>query len=66
MHTPETKSFRFASAVALVVSVSSAMEFKADGAVLRLSETNGAVESLVAADGAERVMPAVEAFTLQG
>ena len=41
------------------------MEFKADGAVLRLSETNGAVESLVAADGAERVMPAVEAFTLQ-
>lgn len=39
-------------------------EFKSAGAVLRLSERGGVVESLVA-DGSERVVPAAEAFTLQ-
>ena len=35
------------------------------GAVLRLSASSGAVESLCGADGVERVVPASEAFTLQ-
>ncbi len=42
-----------------------AIEFKSAGATLRLSEKNGAVESLVAPDGAERAVPAAEAFSLQ-
>ena len=43
---------------------SHAILFETTGAVLRLSNANGAVASLVA-DGAERVAPAAEAFTLQ-
>ena len=39
--------------------------FSSGGATLALSETNGAVESLVAADGSERIMAAAEAFSLQ-
>ncbi len=53
-------------AAALVASAASAsVEFSSSGAKLRLSERCGAVESLVTADGAERVVPAAEAFTLQ-
>ena len=52
-------------AAALVACAASAsIEFKSGGATLRLSEQRGAVESLVA-DGAERVVSAAEAFTLQ-
>ena len=52
-------------AAALVVCAASAsIEFSSSGAKLYLSERCGAVESLVS-DGAERVVPAVEAFTLQ-
>ena len=53
-------------AAALVACAASAsIEFSSSGAKLRLSERCGAVESLVTADGAERVVPAAEAFTLQ-
>ena len=45
--------------------MSSAVEFKSGGTTLRLADRNGAVESLLASDGAERVVPAPEAFTLQ-
>ena len=52
-------------AAALVACAASAsIEFSSSGAKLCLSERCGAVESLVS-DGAERVVPAVEAFTLQ-
>ena len=53
-------------AAALVASAASAsVEFSSSGAKLRLSERCGAVESLVTADGVERLVPAAEAFTLQ-
>ena len=53
-------------AAALVACAASAsIEFSSSGAKLLLSERCGAVESLVTADGAERVVPAAEAFTLQ-
>ena len=53
-------------AAALVACAASAsIEFSSSGAKLCLSERCGAVESLVTADGAERVVPAAEAFTLQ-
>ena len=52
-------AFTFASAAR------ASIEFKTDGATLRLASRNGAVESLVAYDGTERIVPAAEAFTLQ-
>ena len=39
--------------------------FHSGGAALRLADANGAIESLVAPDGSERVVAAIEAFTLQ-
>ena len=54
-----------AGLVAFAAVASSAIEFRTDGAVLRLSDANGAVESLVASDGGERIVSATEAFTLQ-
>ncbi|MBQ9387518.1 MAG: hypothetical protein IJU01_02525, partial [Lachnospiraceae bacterium] len=65
MKTSDNMTAMLAAAVALAAATASAsIEFKSGGATLRLSETCGAVESLVA-DGAERVVPAAEAFTLQ-
>ena len=55
----------FAAATAFAFAAYASIEFKSGGAVLRLADTNGAVESLVAADGAERLVVATEAFTLQ-
>ena len=61
-------------AVALSVVLSAlAVEFAADGATLRLSDTCGAVESLVVDGGGRgatanknnRIVPAAEAFALQ-
>ena len=65
MRKPGFKSALIATAVALAAATTFAsIEFKSGGATLRLADANGAVESLVA-DGAERVVPAAEAFTLQ-
>ena len=41
------------------------IEFKSGDATLRLADGNGAVEFLCGADGAERLVSAGEAFTLQ-
>ncbi len=54
-----------AVALAFAATCGAAIEFKSSGATLRLSEKSGAVESLMAQDGAERAVPAAEAFTLQ-
>ena len=59
------KSAVFTAVVAFAFAASASIEFKSGGAVLRLADANGAVESLVAADGAERLVVATEAFTLQ-
>ena len=59
------KSAIFAAATAFAFVATASIEFKSGGALLRLSERNGAVESLVAPDGSERVVSAAEAFTLQ-
>ena len=59
------KSAVFTAVVAFAFAASASIEFKSGGAVLRLADANGAVESLVAADGAERLVAATEAFTLQ-
>ena len=59
------KSVILFGAVAFASGTSSAIDFKSGGMMLRLSDSHGAVESLVAADGAERVVAASEAFTLQ-
>ena len=58
------KSALLAASALASSSVFASFEFKSGDATLRLSEKNGAVESLVAA-GVERVVPAAEAFTLQ-
>ena len=58
-------SVAIAAAVFASLSVFAAIEFETAGASLRLSEKRGAIESLVAADGAERLAPSAEAFTLQ-
>ena len=64
MRKLDFKSVLIATAVALAAATACAsIEFKSGWAALRLSEACGAVESLVA-DGAERVVPAAEAFTL--
>ena len=66
MKTPDRRSAILAAvALAFAATCGAAIEFKSSGATLRLSEKNGAVESLVAQDGAERAVPAAEAFTLQ-
>ena len=59
------KSAVFTAVVAFAFAASASIEFKSGGAVLRLADANGAVESLVAADGSERLVAATEAFTLQ-
>ena len=59
------KSMILSCAVAFAYGTSSAIDFRSGEMMLRLSDSNGAVESLVAADGSERVMAAAEAFTLQ-
>ncbi|MBR4651994.1 MAG: hypothetical protein IKO72_01415 [Kiritimatiellae bacterium] len=59
------KSLIGAVAFVFAFAASAAIEFKTEGAVLRLSDACGAVESLAARDGAQRVVPAAEAFTLQ-
>ena len=59
------KSAVFTAVVAFAFAASASIEFKSGGAVLQLADANGAVESLVAADGAERLVAATEAFTLQ-
>ena len=65
MRKPDIKSALIAAAVAVTTATTFAsIEFKSGGATLRLTDANGAVESLVA-DGAERIVPAAEAFTLQ-
>lgn len=46
-------------------SASASHKFTSGGAVLRISERCGAIESLAVQDGVERVVPAAEAFTLQ-
>lgn len=58
-------SVAIAAAMFVSLSVFAAIEFETAGASLRLSEKRGAIESLVAADGAERLAPSAEAFTLQ-
>ena len=58
------KSALLAAAMFISAAAVASVEFKSGDAVLRLSEKNGAVESLFAA-GLERVVPAAEAFTLQ-
>ena len=47
------------------VFTATAVEFAVGGMSLRLSDTCGALESLIAADGTERIVPVSEAFTLQ-
>ena len=65
MRKPDIKSALIAAAVVFTTATTFAsIEFKSGGAMLRLTDANGAVESLVA-DGAERVVPAAEAFTIQ-
>ena len=59
------KSAMFAAATTFAFAASASIEFKSGGAELRLADANGAVESLVAPDGYERVVAANEAFTLQ-
>ena len=59
------KSMILSCAVAFAYGTSSAIDFRSGEMMLRLSDSNGAVESLVADDGSERVMAAAEAFTLQ-
>ena len=59
------KSVAFALATAFAFAAPASIEFKSGGATLRLADANGAVESLVALDGVERVVAAAEAFTLQ-
>ena len=59
------KSFVFTTVAMSAFAVSAAIEFMSDGALLRLSDDNGAVESLRGADGVERIVLATEAFTLQ-
>ena len=54
-----------AVAASFSFAASASVEFKSGGEVLRLADANGAVESLVAADGSERLVAAIEAFTLQ-
>ena len=58
-------SVAMAAAMFASLSVFASIEFETAGASLRLSEKRGAIESLVAADGAERLAPSAEAFTLQ-
>ena len=58
-------SVAIAAAMFASLSVFASIEFETAGASLRLSEKRGAIESLVAADGAERLAPSAEAFTLQ-
>ena len=53
------------AAAAASAFAAAAFELKSGEALLRLSEGNGAVESLIAPDAAERVVAAIEAFTLQ-
>ena len=55
----------FAAATTIAFAASASIEFKSGDALLRLADANGAVESLVAPDGSERVVAAAEAFTLQ-
>ena len=64
MELSDIRSAVYAVALFGVLSAS-AVEFAAGGATLRLSDTCGAVESLIAVDGAERIVPASELFTLQ-
>ena len=59
------KSVVFTAAAMFAFATSAAIEFKSGGARLRLSEDNGSVESLLGADGVERIVRATEAFTLQ-
>jgi hypothetical protein len=54
-----------AVAASFSFAASASVEFKSGGEVLRLADANGAVESLVAVDGSERLVAAIEAFTLQ-
>ena len=65
METSAISSVLFAAAVVLVSGASASVVFRSGETVLRLSETCGAVTSVAAADGVERVVPAAEAFTLQ-
>ena len=61
MRKPDIKSALIAAAVAFTTATTFAsIEFKTGGATLRLTDANGAVESLVA-DGAERIVPAAAA-----
>ena len=59
------KSAIFVAATAFAFAAYASIEFKSSGATLRLADANGAVESLIAPDGSERVVAAKEAFTLQ-
>ncbi len=52
-------------ASALGLDATASIEFASGGAMIRLSDAGGAVESLLDADGTERVTSSVEAFTLQ-
>ena len=64
MEKLDVKRVVCAAALFGVFSVS-AFEFSVGGVSLRLSDSCGAVESLIAADGTARVVPSAEAFTLQ-
>ena len=59
------KSVILVTTAALAAVASASIEFQSGRLELRLSDANGAVESLVAPDGYERVVAATEAFTLQ-
>ena len=64
MKKPDFKSALITAVALAAATACASIEFKSGGTTLRLADANGAVESLVA-DGAERVVPAAEAFTLQ-